>query len=256
VIVLSLVPLAVEGPRSVAAPRLALDVLGGFGGLEAVGVPAVLGPRPVAGGLVAAVVLFTAWWAVGTAPSGPPPSGQPSACGWWSRVWTPRSLAVIVGLTVVVAAWFRGEPHWAGVWASLLGILVSAAIVWLTRIGASHALGREALGFGDVTLMAMAGAWLGWQACLLACCLAVFIGLGHGLAQFVFRQENELPFGPSLCLALMIVVVTWKLLWERAEVFFSRPGELAVVVMAVILLTAVSLAMWQRFRGGRASGQA
>lgn len=105
------------------------------------------------------------------------------------------------------------------------------------------------MGFGDVTLMAMAGAWLGWQACLLACVLAVFIGLAHGLAQLLRHAESELPFGPSLCLGLVIVVIAWRPLWEAAGPQFERPGELGMVVVVVIAMTAITLAVWARLRG-------
>ena len=40
-------------------------------------------------------------------------------------------------------------------------------IVWGGRIVATHALKMEAMGFGDVTLVAMIGAYLGWQPCLM-----------------------------------------------------------------------------------------
>ena len=246
----SLLPVVAEVPRSFAAPLLQPDVLGAWGGLQAAGVPAWLGPRPAVGGLLAAALAFLVWWAAGTGPAcdgaGRP---LPVAAGW-RRLFTTRLWAAGLGLGIVAVAWARGGDHWAGVWAALVGIVVAGAVVWLTRIGASLALGQEALGFGDVTLMAMVGSWLGWQACLLACCLAVFIGLGHGLFQLVRRRENELPFGPSLCLAIVIVVVTWRSIWERAAPVFERPGELAVVVAAVIALTAASLFVWSRIRGG------
>jgi len=245
-----LLPVATEAPRSFAAPLLEPDVLGAWGGLYAAGVPAWLGARPVLGGLLAAAAAFLAWWGVGAGPACDIDGRPLPAAPGWRRLCTPRLWAAGLGLGVVAVAWARGGSHWAGVWAALVGILVSGAIVWLTRIGASRALGQEALGFGDVTLMAMAGSWLGWQACLLACCLAVFVGLGHGLFQLVRRRENELPFGPSLCLAIVMVVITWRSLWPRVAPFFERPGELAVVVAAVIVLTAASLFLWSRLRGG------
>jgi hypothetical protein len=45
-------------------------------------------------------------------------------------------------------------------------------------------------------------------------------------------------------------VVAWRPIWEWAEPAFERPGETALVVVAVILLTAASLWLWQRWRAG------
>ena len=55
----------------------------------------------------------------------------------------------------------------------------------------SLALRREAMGFGDVTLMAMIGAFLGWQAAVLTFFLAPFFGLAHALWKLVvYRRET------------------------------------------------------------------
>jgi leader peptidase (prepilin peptidase) / N-methyltransferase len=99
----------------------------------------------------------------------------------------------------------------------------------------------------------MAGAWLGWQACLLACLLAVFLGLAHGLSQLLRHAESELPFGPSLCLGLVIVVVAWQRLWDAASPQFERPLELALVAGLVIGLTAITLWAWARLRTSTAA---
>lgn len=244
----ALLPIAREVPRSFAAPGLEADVLGVFGGVHAA--PAGwLDGRPTTVALAAAGAGFLAWWATCTAPAcddlgRPLPPG-----GLVAALLEPRRLVLAAGLGIVAAAWAAGGDHWAGLVASLGGVLVAGLIVWLTRVGASSALGQEALGFGDVTLMAMAGSWLGWQACLLACFAAVFLGLLHGLGQVVLRREHELPFGPSLCLGIVLVVVAWAPVWRRAGPFFEHPGEMAVVVGLVIGLTALTLFVWRRLRG-------
>ena len=89
------------------------------------------------------------------------------------------------------------------------------------------------MGLGDVTLMAMVGAWLGWQACVLTCFLAVFIGLTHGLLQLALRRENELPFGPSLCLAAAIVVVACDSTLSRAD---AEVTTLSFIISATDML--------------------
>ena len=234
----TLLPIAAFRERSFAPPAAELDVLAVAGGLGASGLPGWLaGP----GGLAAAGVLFAVWWWVATPPEAPAGRHQ----GWLP---SGRTLIAIAGGVGLVAAWSVGGKHWAGLVTAIVGLAVSASLVWGTRAGASWALGREAMGFGDVTLMAMAGAWLGWQACLLACMLAVFIGLVHGLMQLLWHSEAELPFGPSLCLGSAAVVVAWRPLWELAAPQFERPLEMALVAALVIALTAVTLWAWARLR--------
>jgi hypothetical protein len=195
--------------------------------------------------LAAALAVVIGWWACCTAPLRRV-SGRCSAAA--DLVREPRNLFLVVGLLGATAAWWTGGLAWRGLLSGLTGLLVGAAMIWLTRAGASRALGREAMGFGDVTLMAMMGAWLGWQACVLVCFLAVFIGLVHGVLQLVLRRESELPFGPSLCLAAVLVVACWRPLWRRVDVFFAEPWDMAAVIAAVIGLTAVSLLVWRRLR--------
>ena len=250
-----LLPVACEVPRSFAPPLLEPDVLGLFGGLRtATGIP-WLGPRPHLPGLFVPMVVFTVWWAVCTAPffarvehlseagRGAPGPGR----------LEPRNLILAIGLAAIGGAWGVGGDRFAALQSSLAGILVSAGIVWAVRAGASRALGREAMGLGDVTLMGMVGAWLGWQACLIAFFLAAFIGLGHGVVQVIRHRDNELPYGPSLCLASAAVVVGWRPVWESVGDYFGEPLELALAVAGVVALTALTLFCWQRLRPASAS---
>lgn len=235
----TLLPIATFVERSFATPEVRPDVLAIAGSLTVVGIPDWLFGI---GGLIVAAFVFMAWWWVGTAPD-----EETSVRLRWQP--TRRMVVAMVGIATLVAAWVAGGDHWAGMVTALTGLAVAGGLVWATRIGASWALGREAMGFGDVTLMAMAGAWLGWQACLLACLLGVFIGLIHGLSQLVMRSESELPFGPSLCLGLVLVVIFWRRLWELASPQFERPHEMAIVAALVIVLTAATLWGWARLRG-------
>ena len=245
---LSLLPVSRAEPRTFAAPILRLDVLGGGGGLEAVPPPDWMSTGNALIGLAAAVGVFLVWWLVCTAPDEPDTTADgPRRVFSWLR---PRLLVLAGGLTCVVAAWCVDGLHWRGLVSSLLGILVSAGIIWLTRAGASWAFGQEAMGMGDVTLMAMAGSWLGWQPCVVACCLAVFIGLAHACVQLVWHRDHELPFGPSLCLGIAVTVLCWRPIWQRVEFCFERPLETAAAIALVIMLTAASLGIlrWMRPR--------
>ena len=89
----------------------------------------------------------------------------------WSRVRREpatrfiAAMAVVGGL-LIVAVWLYGGRPWAGLLTSLTGMAAGGAMIWVVRVVGKIMLGREAMGFGDVTLMAMIGSFLGWQACL------------------------------------------------------------------------------------------
>jgi prepilin signal peptidase PulO-like enzyme (type II secretory pathway) len=248
-----LLPVGCEVPRSFAQPLLEPDVLGWYGGLRTQSPPPWMEGMPRLPGLVVPAAIFLAWWFVCTAPFLSPvdvdPAGaRPSAGTPSRRRIEPRNLILLAGLAAILAAWFVGGDRFRGLQSSLIGLAVSAGLVWSIREGASRSLGREAMGLGDVTLMAMVGAWIGWQASVLAFFLAAFIGLLHGLAQVVRHRENELPYGPSLCLASAAVIVGWRPLWRWAGGPFTQPLELAVVIGVVVVLTAGTLFVWQRLR--------
>ncbi len=246
-----LLPVGCEVPRSFAPPLLQPDVLGWFGGLRTQAPPPWMEGSPHLIGLIVPTTIFLLWWFVCTAPFLLPLESDPSvpAAAASPRAGIePRNVILLVGLAAIAAAWFVGGERFRGLQSALVGLAVSAGLVWSIREGASRSLGREAMGLGDVTLMAMVGAWVGWQASVLTFFLAAFIGLAHGLVQLVRHRENELPYGPSLCLACAAVVLGWRPLWQWAGGPFAQPLELALVIGVVVLLTAITLFVWQRLR--------
>ncbi|AKH17412.1 peptidase A24 [Deinococcus soli (ex Cha et al. 2016)] len=69
----------------------------------------------------------------------------------------------------------------------------------------------SAMGFGDVKLAAVIGAFLGWERLLLALVVAVFAGAIFGVVQLATRSENRVKFGPFLALGAVVA-----LLWGGA----------------------------------------
>ena len=78
----------------------------------------------------------------------------------------------VLGSVAIAKVWSIGGPHWAGLGSGLAGIVIGGGLVWLVRILATAAMHQEAMGFGDVTLLAMIGAFLGWQAAVIVFFLA------------------------------------------------------------------------------------
>lgn len=75
-------------------------------------------------------------------------------------------------------------------------------------------LPREAMGFGDVKLLAAIGAFLGWQATLFTVFCSSILGSAVGLSGIAFRRmqwQTRIPYGPYL--------VVGAVLW----VFYGQP---------------------------------
>ena len=86
---------------------------------------------------------------------------------------------------------------------SAIGSIVGGGLLWIVAIVGSAALGREAMGGGDIKLMAMLGAFLGWQGALLT----IFLGALLGTLVFLpiaWRSDRLVPFGVFLALGAVV----------------------------------------------------
>ncbi|MBC7785419.1 MAG: prepilin peptidase [Burkholderiales bacterium] len=99
------------------------------------------------------------------------------------------------------------EPHVSGALGALFGTLVGGAVVWLFRIGGSYGFGREAMGLGDVHLMLGIGACIGATGAAVAFFIAPVFGLAIAIIQLVLNGRRELPYGPYLSLATLVVML-------------------------------------------------
>jgi leader peptidase (prepilin peptidase)/N-methyltransferase len=102
------------------------------------------------------------------------------------------------------------QPLWLNVLAGvLMGYLIGGGTVWVVRIAGSVAFRKEALGMGDVHLMAAVGACLGWIDAVLAFFLAAFVGLAWTVLGLAIggRARRHLPYGPHLAVATLLVLL-------------------------------------------------
>lgn len=96
-----------------------------------------------------------------------------------------------------------------GLMKSLAGMVVGGGILWGLAWLSPIVFGKEGMGGGDIKLMAMVGAVLGWQPVLLATMVASLVGsvVGSGLiAAGAMRRHDYLPFGPFLALGSIIAL--------------------------------------------------
>jgi leader peptidase (prepilin peptidase)/N-methyltransferase len=140
-----------------------------------------------------------------------------------------------------ISAWpfWLPLPSWSGEGDIQTGLLTGiagalAGTFLLRTIGFlfSTGLGKEALGLGDADLMMMAGSFLGWQIVVVAFFLSVIPALFFGIIQWVVRNDNSLPFGPSLSLSVMVTCLAWRPLGAAVQPFFFWSEMLIAAIVA------------------------
>lgn len=154
--------------------------------------------------------------------------GEAQVC----HLWVDWSLAVPQLRGPFIPAWYDAHRFLHGVAWSISGLVTGAGLTWLARLISSRVLGQEAMGSGDITLMAMIGAFLGWQAVTLVFLLAPITGLVAGLFIRTLSGKTYLPYGPWLSIAAVIVLFNWSRLWEQTRLIFS--DWLSIAVLATI----------------------
>lgn len=123
--------------------------------------------------------------------------------------WKFLAAIWVAGLIAIVTVFRINDHAWLGLATALLGVAVGGGIVWSIRLVGSWAMQTEAMGFGDVTLMAMIGGYIGWQASIAAFFLAPLAAIAIVLVQFVITRDRATPFGPYLCAGTVLTVVFW-----------------------------------------------
>jgi len=93
---------------------------------------------------------------------------------------------------------------------ALLGVALGGGLFLLMAILSVVILKREGMGGGDIKLIAMLGAFLGWHVVLVTIFLAAVLGASVGLALILLRRKGRrepLPFGPFLALGALLAMV-------------------------------------------------
>lgn len=103
----------------------------------------------------------------------------------------PDELSLGGAVLGLALAFLPGEPTILG---ALLGAAVGGGVLWIVAIVGTWAFRKEAMGGGDIKLMAMIGAFLGWRGALLT----IFLGALAGTIVFVpiaWKTDKLVPFG-------------------------------------------------------------
>lgn len=107
-----------------------------------------------------------------------------------------------------------------GLVSALIGAVVGGGVLWATGALYERVRGVEGMGMGDVKMLAMVGAVLGWPSMLLTLVLASFTGGLFGMALIAARADartTAVPFGTFLAVGALVAslfgegILSWYL---------------------------------------------
>lgn len=129
------------------------------------------------------------------------------------------------GIVVGFGFSLLGPPDMPGWRDSVIGLVAGGGFLYLLAEGWWLVRHEEAMGFGDIKMLAMIGAFLGWKLMIFTLVFASLLGAGVGLAVIAAGKgdrKSQLPFGTFLALAALAAcvigqpVVNWYIdrLWR------------------------------------------
>jgi len=91
-------------------------------------------------------------------------------------------------------------------WGAVFGYLSLWSVYWLFKL----VTGKEGMGYGDFKLLAVLGAWFGWQLLPMIILLSSLVGAIVGIFLLVLKNRGKsvpIPFGPYLAAAGFIAAI-------------------------------------------------
>ncbi|MFH1854470.1 MAG: prepilin peptidase [Candidatus Omnitrophota bacterium] len=142
-------------------------------------------------------------------------------------------------LGIILSAFFpalHGSYLWKNsIVKSILGILTGGGIIYFTRLFFNIVLlwirrtgyylrsnpywrkrlsryrhVKDSMGMGDVKLMAMLGAFLGWEKAIAIFLIAPFCGIFSAIYLLVKKKALVTPYGPYISMAAFLVIIFWQ----------------------------------------------
>ena len=110
--------------------------------------------------------------------------------------------------------------HWLD---SLIGILGGGGFLFQIAIGFEKLTGKEGMGGGDVKLLAMIGAWMGWKTLPYIILISSLTGTIMGGGSLLITRQGlrvKIPFGPFLALGALVYLFFGKALVSWYYGFF------------------------------------
>jgi leader peptidase (prepilin peptidase) / N-methyltransferase len=116
----------------------------------------------------------------------------------------PDILSIPGIMAGIGASFFMPTISWID---SILGILAGGGFLFIIAVAYKWLTNRDGMGGGDIKLLAMVGAWLGWKAVPFILLISSFIGALIGSISLLLAKKSlryKIPFGPFISIAAVI----------------------------------------------------
>lgn len=113
-------------------------------------------------------------------------------------------MLMIVGFSTSFFNWTLGDTISQRMLNSFFGFLAGGGSLFVVAIIGKWIFKKDAMGGGDIKIMAGVGTFIGWDKVLFAIFVACLLGSIVGVFLIIFKKiarKQEIPFGPYLALA-------------------------------------------------------
>ncbi len=96
-----------------------------------------------------------------------------------------------------------------GLLDGIIGLLVGGGLLWFLAWISPYLFGKEGMGGGDIKLLAMIGAFLGWKPALMTIMVGSLLGSVVGvtlIGAHIIKREDYIPFGPFLVCGAVVAL--------------------------------------------------
>ena len=157
---------------------------------------------------------------------GPKPSSETDrkeeGSEWGILIFVLACLLVDLGIKFALPDLLRGSLHQLAPYLisldfSIIGLLIGGGAIYFMGVIGDIVFRKESMGGGDVKLLAMIGAFLGWQAAILTFFIAPFFGAFFGIIEKIRTKDTAIAYGPFLvagaliCLFYRTEIIHWLL---------------------------------------------
>jgi leader peptidase (prepilin peptidase)/N-methyltransferase len=173
---------------------------------------------------------------------GPRVGAMPSDAPWWQGDVTPRAGFYLWPVWGPLPDWLPPGSRRLGLATGLAGVLAGAMLMGLVRLAFNFGAGAKAIGWGETSLLMIAGGFLGWQPLVVAFLIALTPGMIGAIRQWNREKGRNIAFSVWLGPSLAGVWLGWYWIGPLVQgLFFNETRLLLLAAGYMVILIALCI---------------